>query len=137
MAFEPKILAFTCDYCAYSGTDLAGISRAKHPFDARIIRVMCSGRVDPGMIFRAFEHGADGVLVAGCHKGDCNYLYGSEKAEEKVGSAKELAEALGLGKDRIRLEWFSASEGRKFTETIKDFAKKLKKMGPSPAGAVR
>lgn len=133
-SFEPRILAFCCNWCAYSGADLAGTSRLQYPSNVRIVRVMCSGRVDPGHIFRAFEKGVDGVLVAGCHPGDCHYTSGNERAEERVATAKKVAEVLGLGEDRIRLEWISASEGGRFAEAIEDFTKHIRKKGPNPVG---
>lgn len=133
-SFEPKILAFCCNWCAYSGADLAGTSRLQYPPNVKIVRVMCSGRVDPGHIFRAFETGVDGILVAGCHPGDCHYISGNERAEERVGTAKKVAEIIGIGEDRIRLEWISASEGVRFAEIIEDFIKEIKAKGPNPVG---
>ncbi|MCK4455281.1 MAG: hydrogenase iron-sulfur subunit [Thermoplasmata archaeon] len=133
-SFEPKILAFCCNWCAYTGADLAGTSRLQYPPNVKIVRVMCSSRVDPGHIFRAFEKGVDGVLVAGCHPGDCHYISGNEKAEARVETAKEAAELIGLGEDRIRLEWISASEGARFAEVIKDFIEEIRAKGPNPVG---
>ncbi|MEE9489348.1 MAG: hydrogenase iron-sulfur subunit [Thermoplasmata archaeon] len=132
--FEPKILAFCCNWCAYSGADLAGTSRLQYPPNVKIVRVMCSGRIDPGHIFRAFETGVDGILVAGCHPGDCHYISGNERAEERVETAKAVAEIIGIGKDRIRLEWISASEGLRFAEVIEDFIKEIRAKGPNPVG---
>ncbi|MCJ2511950.1 MAG: hydrogenase iron-sulfur subunit [Candidatus Thermoplasmatota archaeon] len=133
-SFEPKILAFCCNWCAYSGADLAGTSRLQYPPNVKIVRVMCSGRIDPGHIFRAFETGVDGILVAGCHPGDCHYISGNERAEERVETAKAVAEIIGIGEDRIRLEWISASEGVRFAEVIEDFIKEIKAKGPNPVG---
>ncbi|ODS40443.1 MAG: methyl-viologen-reducing hydrogenase subunit delta [Candidatus Altiarchaeales archaeon WOR_SM1_79] len=128
--FEPRIVAFCCNWCAYAGADLAGVSRFQYPPNIRIIRVMCSGRVTPEFILRAFELGADGVLVAGCHKGDCHYISGNEKAEKKVELTRRLIDLLGLKQERLRLEWISASEGLKFSEVIKEFVDELKRLGP-------
>jgi len=133
-SFEPKILAFCCNWCAYSGADLAGTSRLQYPPNVKIVRVMCSGRVDPGHILRAFETGVDGILVAGCHPGECHYISGNERAEERVETAKAVAEIIGIGEDRIRLEWISASEGLRFAEVIEDFIKEIIVKGPNPAG---
>ncbi len=132
--FEPKILAFCCNWCAYSGADLAGTSRLQYPPNVKIVRVMCSGRIDPGHIFRAFETGVDGILVAGCHPGECHYISGNERAEERVETAKAVAEIIGIGEDRIRLEWISASEGLRFAEVIEDFIKEIRAKGPNPVG---
>jgi F420-non-reducing hydrogenase iron-sulfur subunit len=130
--FEPRIVAFCCNWCSYAGADLAGVSRFQYPPNARIVRVMCSGRVEPQFILRAFELGADGVLVTGCHIGDCHYISGNEKAQKKVEATKELIDQLGLDGRRLHLEWISASEGSKFAATMKDFAEDLKALGPSP-----
>ncbi|MFQ6127672.1 MAG: hydrogenase iron-sulfur subunit [Thermoplasmata archaeon] len=136
-SFEPKILAFCCNWCAYSGADLAGTSRLYYPPNIRIVRVMCSGRVDPGHILRAFEKGIDGVLVAGCHPGDCHYTSGNEKAKARIETAKEIAELIGLGEDRIRLEWISASEGGRFAEVVTEFVDEIREKGPNPVGVGR
>lgn len=130
--FEPKVVAFCCNWCSYAGADLAGVSRFQYPANARIVRVMCSGRVEPQFILRAFELGADGVLVAGCHIGDCHYVSGNEKAQKKIEATKDLIDQLGIGSTRLRLEWISASEGSKFAETMKDFIEHLKGLGPNP-----
>ena len=132
--FEPKILAFCCNWCAYSGAELAGTSRMQYPPNVNIVRVMCSGRVDPGHILRAFETGVDGILVAGCHPGECHYISGNERAEERIETAKNVAEIIGIGEDRIRLEWISASEGLRFAEVIEDFIKEIRAKGPNPVG---
>ena len=130
--YEPRIVAFCCNWCSYAGADLAGVSRLQYPPNARIIRVMCSGRVEPQFILRAFELGADGVLVAGCHIGDCHYISGNERAEERVETTKELLDVLGVGSRRLRLEWISAGEGTKFAETMQHFVEELIELGPSP-----
>jgi F420-non-reducing hydrogenase iron-sulfur subunit len=130
--FEPRIVAFCCNWCSYAGADLAGVSRFQYPPNARIVRVMCSGRIEPQFILKALELGADGVLVAGCHIGDCHYVSGNEKAQKKVQATKELIDQLGLDGRRLRLEWISASEGSKFAETMKEFTEELKALGSSP-----
>lgn len=129
--FEPRIVAFCCNWCSYAGADLAGVSRFQYPTNIRIIRVMCSGRVNPEFILKAFELGADGVLVAGCHKGDCHYISGNEKAERRIEATKKMMDLLGLEQDRLRLEWISASEGLRFSEVVTEFVDELKRLGPS------
>ena len=130
--FEPKIIAFFCNWCAYAGADLAGVSRSKYPPNVRILRVMCSGRVNEALILKAFAAGADGVLVSGCHPGDCHYLKGNLSARRRVTGIKPFLEAIGIGSDRLRLEWISASEGPKVRETVKDFTQTIRQLGPSP-----
>jgi len=130
--FEPKIIAFTCNWCSYAAADLAGTSRIGYPPNVEIIRVMCTGMVDPIYALRAFEMGADGVLIAGCHPGDCHYISGNLRAEERVEILKRLLHILGLEDERLRLEWCSAAEGGKFAETIKEFVAQLKELRPSP-----
>lgn len=130
--FEPKILAFACNWCSYAGADLAGISRKQYPPNIRMIRVMCSGRVEPIFVLSAFENGADGVLITGCHIGDCHYQAGNKNAEVMVGKTKELLSTLGIGAERLRIEWVSASEGQRFADVVSDFTTRLKKMGPNP-----
>ena len=131
-AFEPKIVGFLCNWCSYAGADLAGVSRVQYPPTLRIVRVMCSGRVDPVFILEAFKDGADGVLVAGCHPGDCHYVSGNYKAQNRVLLLKKVLEQLGLEPERLRLEWVSASEGDRFARIINDMTKEIKKIGPSP-----
>ncbi len=130
--FEPNIVAFCCNWCSYAGADLAGVSRMQYPTNARVIRVMCSGRVEPYFILKALELGADGVLVAGCHIGDCHYISGNEEAEKRMKMTMEVLDKLGLGRDRMRLEWISASEGQKFAQTMKDFTEQIRALGPNP-----
>lgn len=134
--FEPKILAFACNWCSYAGADLAGISRKQYPPNIRLIRVMCSGRMEPIFILSAFEQGADGVLVTGCHIGDCHYISGNEKAEKVIQMTRELLSTLGLEEERLRLEWISASEGQRFAEVMSDFTSQIQGLGPSPFGKV-
>jgi F420-non-reducing hydrogenase iron-sulfur subunit len=131
--FEPKIVGFLCNWCSYAGADLAGVSRIQYPPSIRIIRVMCSGRVDPAFVLEAFRDGADGVLVAGCHlPSDCHYLSGNFKAQRRIQLLKKVLEQFGLEPERLRLEWVSASEGDKFATVIKDMTEQIKKLGPSP-----
>lgn len=130
--FEPQIVAFTCNWCSYAAADLAGTSRIHYPSNVRMIRVMCSGMVDPIYVLRAFETGFDGVLVAGCHIGDCHYISGNVKAEDRIAKLKRLLHTLGLEDERLRLEWISAAEGGGFAETIKELVGQLKELGPSP-----
>ncbi len=129
---EPRIVGFLCNWCGYAGADLAGTSRIAYPPNIRIIRVMCSGRVEPTFILRAFEMGADGVLVAGCHPGDCHYGIGNQHAEKRVEQTKKILDLLGIGSERLRLEWISAAEGEKFAHVIKDFTEKLRRGEQSP-----
>jgi len=133
--FEPKIVGFLCNWCSYAGADLAGVSRIQYPPTLRIVRVMCSGRVDPIFIIEAFRSGADGVLVAGCHPGDCHYLAGNYKVQRRVVMLKKLIEQFGLEPERLKLEWVSASEGDRFATVIKDMTEQIKKLGPSPIRA--
>lgn len=131
--FEPKIVGFLCNWCSYAGADLAGVSRIQYPTSIRIIRVMCSGRVDPVFVLEAFKNGADGVLVAGCHvPSDCHYLSGNFKAQRRIDLLKKVLEQFGIEPERLRLEWISASEGDRFATVIKDMTEQIKKLGPSP-----
>ena len=134
--FEPNIVGFLCNWCAYAGADLAGVSRIQYPPNVRIVRVMCSGRVDPVFILEAFRSGADGVLVAGCHlPSDCHYISGNFKAHRRVMMLKKLLPQFGIEPERLRIEWVSASEGDKFATVIKDMTEEIKKLGPSPLRA--
>jgi len=131
--FEPKIIGFLCNWCSYAGADLAGVSRIQYPTNIRIIRVMCSGRIDPTFIFEAFKDGADGVLVAGCHlPSDCHYISGNFKALRRITLLKNTLKELGIEPERVRLEWVSASEGDKFATIVRDMVEDLKKIGPNP-----
>ncbi|MEA2090426.1 MAG: hydrogenase iron-sulfur subunit [Thermoproteota archaeon] len=130
--FEPKIVGFLCNWCSYAGADLAGVSRIQYPPNIRIIRVMCSGRIDPVFVLEAFKNGADGVLVAGCHPGDCHYISGNFKAQRRMILLRKLLEQFGFEPERFRLEWVSASEGERFATIIKDIVKEIKKLGPNP-----
>jgi F420-non-reducing hydrogenase iron-sulfur subunit len=130
--FEPNIIGFLCNWCSYAGADLAGTSRLKYPSNIKSIRVMCSGRVDPIFILEALKKGADGVLVAGCHPGDCHYQSGNYKTNRRIKLLKKLLEELGVEPKRVRFEYISASEGQKFAQVVTDFVAELKKLGPNP-----
>jgi len=130
--FEPKIVGFLCNWCSYAGADLAGVSRIQYPPNLRIIRVMCSGRIDPAFILEAFRSGADGVLLSGCHPGDCHYIAGNYKAQRRGILLKKLLEQLGLEPQRLRIEFVSASEGAKFAAVVKEMVEDIKKLGPNP-----
>ena len=132
MVFEPKVIAFLCNWCAYAGADLAGTSRMQYSPNTRTIRIMCTGRMSPVFILKAFAEGADGVLVAGCHPGDCHYVSGNYGAEKRVKLVSELLPELGLEKERLMLRWVSASEGEIFAKTVNEFTDAIKKLGPSP-----
>jgi F420-non-reducing hydrogenase iron-sulfur subunit len=128
--FEPKIVAFLCNWCSYRGADLAGTSRIKCAANVRAIRVMCSGRVEPAFVLRAFELGADGVLVLGCHPGDCHYAEGNYKALRRMELLKRMLLQLGIEEDRFRLDWVSASEGDRFSHVVNDITEKVRALGP-------
>ena len=130
--FEPLIIAFCCNWCSYAGADLAGTSRFEYPPNVRVIRVMCSGRMDPTFILSAFRWGADGVLITGCHPGDCHYVKGNYMMERRFEFLKEALSHLGIEQDRVRLEWISAGEGEKFAALIRDAVMRIRKLGPSP-----
>ena len=130
--FEPKIIAFACNWCTYAAADLAGTSRIHYPHNVRIVRVMCSGMVDPSYVLRAFERGADGVIVAGCHHVDCHYIDGPVKCDAMFARLKRLVHTLGLEDERLRRELISTSEGLIFAQVIKEMVKLLKELGPSP-----
>lgn len=130
--FEPKIIGFLCNWCSYTGADLAGVSRLQYPANFIPIRVMCTGAIDAVYVIKALLEGADAVLVAGCHPGDCHYLSGNYKARRRVAILKKLLEDLGLEEKRVRLEWISASEGQKFADTVNEMVKETKEMGPNP-----
>ncbi len=131
--FEPKIIAFLCNWCSYAGADLAGVSRLQYPPNIRVIRVMCSGSVSPHHLLHAFQKGADGVLVAGCHIGDCHYLKGNYMTIKRVKFLEGLLQFAGYEPERLRLEWISAAEGIKFAEVVTGFTEKIKQLGPAPS----
>jgi F420-non-reducing hydrogenase iron-sulfur subunit len=128
--FNPRIVGFLCNWCAYSGADLAGVSRLKTSPNIRIIRTMCSGRVDPSFILKAFQLGADGVLVAGCHFGDCHYIEGNFKTMRRIEMLKMILPQFGIHPDRLRLEWISAAEAEKYAKVSFEFTEQIKKLGP-------
>lgn len=130
--FEPRIIAFTCNWCTYAAADIAGTSRLQYPANVRIIRVMCSGMVDPIYVLKAFEGGADGVLVAGCHHQDCHYLNGPDKCDVMFEKLRRMTHTLGLEDGRLRRELISTSEGVIFARVIEEMVAQLKKLGPSP-----
>ena len=130
--FEPKIIAFACNWCSYAGADLAGVSRIQYPPTTRVIRVMCSGRVSPMFILEALRSGADGVLVTGCHLGDCHYISGNEKAVQNIEMARSLIALLGIESQRLRLEWISAAEGVRFAKIVSEFTDQIRELGANP-----
>jgi len=130
--FEPRIIAFLCNWCAYTGADLAGTSRIQYPPNVRAIRVMCTGGVDPIYVIKALLEGADGVLIGGCHPGDCHYQSGNLKARRRMAILRSILDQLGLDPDRVWLRWISASEGKLFAETITEMVQELKEKGPNP-----
>lgn len=130
--FEPKIIAFVCNWCTYAGADLAGTSRLQYPPNVRLIRMMCSGAVDSVYIIKALLDGIDGVIVGGCHPGDCHYINGNYKARRRIMLLKEILKTVGFGEERIFLRWISASEGQKFANTISEITEVIKKLGPNP-----
>ena len=132
--FEPRIVAFLCNWCAYTGADLAGTSRLQYPPNVRSIRVMCTGGVDPIYVIKALLEGADGVLIGGCHPGDCHYQSGNLKARRRMAILRSILEQLGLDADRVWLRWISASEGKLFADTITEMVQTLKEKGPNPMG---
>ncbi|MDI6813533.1 MAG: hydrogenase iron-sulfur subunit [Desulfitobacteriaceae bacterium] len=137
MSFEPKIIGFLCNWCAYTAADLAGISRLKYPDNIRIIRVMCTGRIEPSFVLKAFASGADGVLVAGCHPGGCHYQEGNYKAYKRTLLLKKLLPQFGIASERFRLEFIASSEGEKFARVVGEMVGQLKTLGPLQTAAVR
>ncbi len=130
--FEPTIIGFLCNWCSYAGADLAGGSRKQYAANVLPIRVMCSGTVSPQHIIKAFQMGADGVLVTGCHIGECHYLKGNYMTAKRIPVARELLSFIGVSPERLRLEWVSASEGEKFAKVVTEFSEKIRSLGPSP-----
>ena len=128
--FEPKIVAFFCNWCTYLAADLAGTSRIKYAPNTRVVRVMCSGRVDPQFVLDAFAKGADGVLIGGCHPGDCHYQEGNYTALRRFALLKRLVKQMGIEEDRLRLEWISAAEGERVKTVVNDMVEKLRVLGP-------
>jgi F420-non-reducing hydrogenase iron-sulfur subunit len=130
MSFEPKIVGFLCNWCSYTGADLAGTARIKYAPNIRSIRVMCSGRVDPTFVVKAFTEGADGVLIAGCHPGDCHYQEGNYKALRRYLLLKRILPEYGIDAGRLRLEWIAASEGERFANVVNEFTEQVRNLGP-------
>ena len=128
--FEPKIVSFLCNWCSYAGADLAGTSRIEYPQNIRIIRVPCSGRVEPLFVVKAFLDGADGVMVLGCHPGDCHYQQGNYYAQRRYAVMHKLLDFTGVEADRLFVDWVSASEGKRFAEVVTTFTEKIRKIGP-------
>ena len=129
--FEPKILAFCCNWCSYAGADLAGVSRFQMPSNLRVIRVMCSGRVPPELVIRALANGLDGVMILGCHPGECHYSEGNYITRRRAHVLKRLLEYTGLEPERFQLRWVSAAEGAKFAAVVKEAAEKITALGPN------
>lgn len=134
--FEPKVAAFLCNWCASAGADLAGVSRLKYPPNVLPIRVMCSGRVDPQFVLTAFKNGADGVLIGGCHPGDCHYSSGNYKALKRVILLKNLLSELNIEPERLRLEWISTAEGNKFARVAGEFVEEIRELGRLELGGL-
>lgn len=131
MSYSPTIVAFLCNWCSYTGADLAGTSRMKYAPNIRVIRVMCSGRVEPGFVLKSFKEGADGVLICGCHPGDCHYHEGNYKCLRRYHLLKKYVKQMGIEEDRLHLDWISASEGKEFAELVDGFTEKITELGPS------
>lgn len=129
--WEPKILAFLCNWCSYAGADLAGVSRIQYPPNIRVIRVPCSGRINPYFVLKALQSGYDGVLVSGCHPGDCHYISGNYVARRKFAILKTAIEFMGIEPGRVQFSWVSAGEGEKFSEVVKKVTEDVKKLGPA------
>ena len=129
--FQPKIAAFCCNWCSYAGADLAGTSRMTYPENIKIVRVPCSSRVDPGLVLRAFQNGADGVMVAGCHPGDCHYSTGNYHTRRRMTLLSNMLNFLGIPRERLLTTWISGNEGGKFQETVEMFTDRLTKLGPA------
>jgi F420-non-reducing hydrogenase iron-sulfur subunit len=136
MSFEPKILAFCCNWCSYAAADLAGINRLQYPDSIRIIRVMCSGMIHPEMVLHAFNRGADGVMIIGCHLGECHYQEGNYKALSRAEIITDIIEDFGYERERFALTWVSSAEPDRFTEAVTDMAQRIQELGPNPIAAV-
>ena len=135
--FEPRIIGFLCNWCSYAAADTAGVSRRDQPPNVDVVRVMCTGRVEPRLILKAFSLGADGVLVSGCHPGQCHYQKGNLSARRRVMALKPFLDAIGIGQDRLRLTWVSGSEAPKMAEVVADFTEAIRDLGPSPFKGVQ
>ncbi len=134
--FEPRIVALVCNWCTYTGADLAGTSRLQYPPNVRIVRLMCTGAIDTMYVLKALIDGADGVLVGGCHPGDCHYQSGNYKARRRIAILKKVLGETGCDEDRVLLRWISASEGKVFADTVTEMVEELKKKGPNPLKAM-
>jgi F420-non-reducing hydrogenase iron-sulfur subunit len=132
--FELKIVAFCCNWCSYAGADLAGTSRMQYSPNTRVVRVMCSARISPLVVLKLLSVGADGVLVLGCHPGDCHYIEGNYKTMRRIPLLKKMLKQFGIEEKRVRLEWVSASEGARFAEVTNSFTQSIRKLGPNPLG---
>ncbi len=130
-SWEPKILAFLCNWCSYAGADLAGVSRIQYSASIRVIRVPCSGRVNPMFILRALQRGLDGVLVSGCHPGDCHYLTGNYHARRRFAVLRKLLDFCGVEDGRVQFSWVSASEGQKFADVVNEVTARVRELGPA------
>ncbi len=130
-SFQPRIVGFLCNWCSYAGADLAGTSRTHYAASVRVVRVMCSARVDPTFVLKALAEGADGVLICGCHPGDCHYSEGNYKTMRRFPLLKKMVADLGIEDERVRLEWVSASEGQRFADVVNDMTQRLRALGPS------
>jgi F420-non-reducing hydrogenase iron-sulfur subunit len=131
--FKPRVVAFLCNWCSYAGADLAGTTRIKHPAEVRVVRVPCSGRVDPMFVLKAFERGADAVIVGGCHPGECHYVSGNLSARRRFFVLRELLDFMGIERERFQVTWCSAAEGRKWARTVEDVCRLVEEMGPLEA----
>ena len=136
-AFEPVAVAFVCNWCTYTAADLAGTSRLTYPDNVRLVRVMCTGMVDPQYVIKAFLEGADAVLVSGCHPGDCHYINGNYKARRRIKLLKQILPRFGFEEQRLKLTWVGASEGNEFAETVNEYAAEIKHLGPSQARTLK
>ena len=130
-AWQPRVIAFLCNWCSYAGADLAGVSRIQYPPNIRVVRVPCSGRVNPSFIIKALQSGADGVLVSGCHPGDCHYISGNYYARRRFALLASLLECVGLEKERVHFSWVSAAEGVKFSQVVTEVVKEVAALGPA------
>ena len=133
--YEPKIIAFLCNWCSYTGADLAGMARVQYPANVRIVRIMCTGALDPIYVIKPLLEGADGVLVSGCYPGDCHYVNGNLKARRRMATLKTILSEFGLEEERVWLRWISASEGVRFAQTVTEMTDRLKALGPNPLAA--
>ncbi|HEX9908278.1 MAG TPA: hydrogenase iron-sulfur subunit [Thermoplasmata archaeon] len=135
--FRPTILAFCCNWCSYAGADLAGVSRLQMPPNVHVVRVMCSASVKPEYVMKAISQGMDGVLVLGCHLGDCHYMTGNHRTAKRIPVVQKILKDVGLDEKRVRLDWVSAAEGEKFQKVIVEFVDEVAKLGPNPLKGVK